>query len=80
MHMGKGSTGSDVGTGGMYTKLGAAKIATSSGADMIIANSGDIRILHRIMDGRNFGTLFMAQRDENFSLSAFLNAMHGQKG
>lgn len=80
MRMGKGSTGSNVGTGGMYTKLGAARIATSSGADMIIANSSDIRILHRIMDGRNFGTLFVANRDESFSLSAFLNAMHEQKG
>ncbi len=53
MHMGKESTGSSVGTGGMNTKLVAAKIATSAGADMVIANSADIRIIHRIMDGRN---------------------------
>ena len=37
--MAKGSTGSDVGTGGMSTKLTAAKIATASGADMVIALS-----------------------------------------
>ena len=36
--MAKSSTGSDVGTGGMATKLTAAKIATLSGTDMIIAN------------------------------------------
>ena len=49
----KGSTGSNVGTGGMNTKLTAAKIATKAGADMLIANSRDIRIIHRLMDGRN---------------------------
>lgn len=79
MRMGKSSTGSGVGTGGMSTKLGAAKIATSSGADMIIANSSDIRIIHRIMDGRSYGTLFVAQQDENFELSAFLEEMHDRK-
>ena len=51
MGMGKG-TSSSVGTGGMGTKLSAARIATSSGADMIIANAADVRIIHRIMDGR----------------------------
>ena len=55
MDMGKGSTGSSVGTGGMNTKLTAAKIATKAGADMLIANSKDIRIIHRLMDGRNYG-------------------------
>ena len=35
MAMGKGTTGSDVGTGGMATKLHAAKIATESGADIV---------------------------------------------
>ena len=42
--MAKESTGSSVGTGGMNTKLTAAKIATKSGADMIIANSVDVKI------------------------------------
>ena len=43
--MAKDSTGSNVGTGGMATKLMAAKIATYSGADMIIANAGKTDIL-----------------------------------
>ena len=72
MRMGKGSTGSSVGTGGMNTKLIAAKIATSMGADMIIANSADIRIIHRIMDGRNLGTLFCADRNDKFDLVDFI--------
>ena len=72
MHMGKESTGSSVGTGGMNTKLVAAKIATSAGADMVIANSADIRIIHRIMDGRNLGTFFFAEKNENFDLPDFI--------
>ena len=72
MHMGKESTGSSVGTGGMNTKLVAAKMATSAGADMVIANSADIRIIHRIMDGRNLGTFFCAEKNENFDLPDFI--------
>ncbi len=71
--MAKGSTGSSVGTGGMNTKLNAAKIATSSGADMIIANAKDMRILHRIMDGREVGTFFKANHDANFDMIDFIN-------
>ncbi len=72
MAMGKATTGSDVGTGGMESKLRAAEIATKSGADMIIANAKDVRILHRIMDGRDIGTLFLANKDENFYLKDYV--------
>jgi len=71
--MAKASTGSNVGTGGMNTKLNAARIATSSGADMIIANGSDMRILHRIMDGRDIGTLFKANKDDSFDMISFIN-------
>ena len=76
MEMGKKSTGSAVGTGGMNTKLQAAKIATCSGADMIIANASDMRILHRIMDGREIGTFFAAHEDEGFDLISFVEGMN----
>lgn len=76
MNMGKASTGSSVGTGGMNTKMNAAKIATSAGADMIIANGSDMRILHRIMDGRNIGTLFKADIDTEFDMIDYINHMH----
>lgn len=72
MGMGKESTGSQVGTGGMSTKLNAAKIATSSGADMIIANGEDVHIIHRIMLGENIGTLFVGNKDDNFSIEDYL--------
>lgn len=74
MDMGKESTGSSVGTGGMNTKLIAARIATKSNIDMIIANSRDIGVLHRILDGRQEGTLFVANQDENFDLPGFLDS------
>ncbi|MBR4277046.1 MAG: glutamate 5-kinase [Lachnospiraceae bacterium] len=76
MEMGKGSTGSNVGTGGMNTKLVAGKIATRCGCDMIICNSSDIGILHRIMDGENVGTLFLEGKDESFNLPEYIDKLH----
>ena len=74
--MGKGSTGSSVGTGGMETKLTAAKIATYSGADMVIANGRDVRVIHRIMEGRNYGTIFKANKNEAFDFAEFVENLH----
>ena len=65
LSMGKGPK-SKVGTGGMATKLTAAEIATSAGADMIIANGADFHIIHKIMEGRNYGTLFVGDKKEEF--------------
>lgn len=76
MNMGKGSTGSSVGTGGMTTKLQAAKIASSTGVDMVIANSKDIKVIHRILSGQNIGTLFLAHKDEQFDLPLYVQQMH----
>lgn len=76
LQMGKKSTGSSVGTGGMNTKMIAAKIATNVGADMIIANSEDIRIIHRIMDGRKIGTIFKARKNTDFNMVEFVKELH----
>ena len=76
MEMGKASTGRGVGTGGMSTKLIAARIATASGADMVIANSKDLGIIHRIVGGKKKGTLFAARRDESFDLVEFVENLH----
>lgn len=76
MNMGKGSTGSSVGTGGMNTKMIAAKIATSCGADMVIANSKDIGVLHEILAGEKVGTIFRANKDEEFNLAEFVKNLH----
>lgn len=66
MQMGKSSTGSSVGTGGMATKLSAADIAISSGCDMVIANGNDFHNIGRICDGEKVGTLFLADRKDEF--------------
>ena len=72
MSMGKG-TSSLVGTGGMSTKLSAAKIATTSGADMIIANGENFHIIHKLLQGRDYGTLFLGKKDHTFSLEEYLH-------
>lgn len=59
--MGKG-TGSGVGTGGMATKIQAAKTATGAGADMVIANGDNIYTLIDIISGKKVGTLFLARK------------------
>ena len=75
MKMGKASTTTDVGSGGMKTKLSAAQVATSAGADMIIANGKDFRIIHQIMDGRTRGTLFLADKKEEFFLMDYIEKL-----
>ena len=53
-----GGAGSEHGTGGMITKIRAAKIATEAGCDMIIANGAYPEILYDITDGKSVGTRF----------------------
>ena len=53
-----GGAGSELGTGGMQTKLRAAKIATEAGCDMVIANGAYPELLYAIMDGESVGTRF----------------------
>ena len=74
LSMGKGPK-SKVGTGGMATKLTAAEIATSAGADMIIANGADFHIIHKIMEGRNYGTLFVGDKKEEFFLIDYIEKL-----
>ena len=61
LRMGKSTTGSGV---------------TASGADMVIANSKDVRIIHRIIDGENYGTLFLAEKQDAFDLPDFVENLH----
>ena len=52
-----GSNGTQ-GTGGMVTKLQAARISLSCGCDMIIANGNTPTNLYDILDGKSVGTTF----------------------
>lgn len=68
MNMGKGTSGSTVGTGGMAAKLIAAQIANNSGTDMVITNGNDIDNIQRVINGEAVGTLFVQHRDEDFNI------------
>lgn len=71
--MGKSTSSSDVGTGGMSAKLAAARIATDSGADMVIANGDRVEVILEIMAGQEKGTLFLAHPNLDFDLMHYLN-------
>ena len=57
-----GGSESGRGTGGMITKLQAAKLATSGGSDVYVASGHDADALVRIANGEHVGTLFPARR------------------
>lgn len=73
LHMGKESSSSNMGTGGMHTKLLAARIANSSGADMVITNGNDVSNIHKIMEGRKHGTLFAASKTPDFDIKNYFS-------
>lgn len=53
-----GGNGTEFGTGGMVTKLAAAKICIDCGCDMIITNGNNPSSLYDIVEGKNVGTKF----------------------
>lgn len=57
-----GSAGTKRGTGGMYTKIQAAKICWNSGVKMIIANGKIDNVLNRIANGEKIGTTFLPMK------------------
>ncbi len=57
-----GGAGSKRGTGGMITKLSAARLVTSAGINMVLANGKNPDIIMEILNGENVGTLFVAKR------------------
>ena len=56
-----GGAGTWRGTGGMATKLSAARIAMAAGCDMVITNGQQPDNLYNIVDGREIGTRFLSQ-------------------
>ena len=69
LEMGKSTSSSSVGTGGMASKLNAAKLAGASGCDMVIANGKDFHVIHKIIAGEPCGTVFKANKKEDFYFS-----------
>ena len=56
-----GGAGSKLGTGGMYTKIQAAKIAVNAGVTMVIASGALEGVVRNILSGENIGTIFPAK-------------------
>ncbi|MHB8128530.1 MAG: glutamate 5-kinase [Mobilitalea sp.] len=73
------SSSSNVGTGGMATKISAAKIATASGADMVITNGDNVRNIHHIIEGVEIGTLFQAHKKQDFNIMDYISSKQYQK-
>ncbi len=59
-----GGAGTWRGTGGMATKLSAARIAMDAGCDMVITNGKRTENLYGIVAGEDVGTRFLARRTE----------------
>ena len=75
--MAKAST-SSVGTGGMATKVSAARITTASGADMVITNGENVRNINHIIEGKEIGTLFQSRKKENFNIMDYISSKQYQ--
>jgi len=76
-----GGVGSKMGTGGMATKIQAAKIAAHSGVFTVIASSGEKDIIRRIIAGEQVGTVFwpLANKLENKKQwIAYSSAVYGK--
>lgn len=73
--------GIEFSTGGMLTKLRAAKICMAAGIPMVIANSSEDHVISRIVDGEEIGTLFIPRENRMHAREkwiAFGTVVHGQ--
>ncbi len=59
-----GGAGSSLGTGGMSTKINAAKIASQAGIDMVIMNGKNPEKLYDLFEDKSVGTLFLANKND----------------
>ena len=56
-----GGKGSALGTGGMLTKLAAARLVMEDGIDMVLANGNDPERIYDILEGKKIGTVFVGK-------------------
>lgn len=76
-----GGAGTIIGTGGMFTKIQAAKIATNSGVSLVIAKGDQRGIINKVVEGQEVGTLFIAKEHKLQSRKrwlAFGLPLHGR--
>jgi glutamate 5-kinase len=55
--------GSALSSGGMFTKLSAARMTMAGGIPLVIASSAESNVIRRVADGENVGTLFVPAHD-----------------
>ncbi len=60
------------GTGGMYTKIAAAQIASHAGAETAILESTDMEIIYDLMNGEDVGTIFLSDTSTDFDIIDFI--------
>ncbi|MFZ5591177.1 MAG: glutamate 5-kinase [Bacillota bacterium] len=74
-----GGAGSRFGTGGMITKLSAARLAMHSGMPMVLAAAACDNVLRRIIGGENVGTIFWpcSKLENKKRWIAYGSAVHG---
>ena len=60
------------GTGGMYTKIAAARIACHAGSDVAILESSNMEIIHQLLNGDDVGTLFVNDTSTDFDIINFI--------
>ena len=61
-----GGAGTKLGTGGMFTKIQAAKFATANGVTMLIINGATVGNLRKALNGENVGTIFSIGTSKKF--------------
>ena len=58
-----GGAGTKLGTGGMFTKIQAAKVALKNNIKMLIVNGGEVGNIRRALSGEKIGTIFFSRAD-----------------
>lgn len=75
-----GGAGSSVGTGGMTTKIMAAKMLINSGCDTVITNGYPENALNKIMDGSQNFTIFYSKKKSIKSRKNWIAGILNVKG
>ena len=71
-NMAKTTSDSDVGTGGMFSKVMTANLINNVGIDMIITNGNRPNNIIKILDGKQEGTLFTALKKRENNVREYL--------
>ena len=60
-----GKAGTHLGTGGMITKIKAAKLLTAEGIDMVVANGKNPEVLYDVLNEKGNYTLFRGKKHDD---------------